>query len=52
LTYCWHIDGGECVSRRPSDTLTLSPGRHVVKLVVEDADWGTSASRTVKVTGS
>jgi NADH-quinone oxidoreductase subunit L len=53
LRYCWKLDGAsECRSDKPNDTLPLTNGPHKITLRVEDADWGTSASRTLEVHGS
>jgi len=53
LRYCWRIDGADkCESERPRDSLRITPGRHKITLRVWDADWGTSASRSLEVHGS
>jgi NADH-quinone oxidoreductase subunit L len=50
LKYCWKIDGEDgCRSERAEDALSLSPGEHKLTLRVQDADWGTSSTESIKV---
>src|SRR5262249_9196712 len=50
LRYCWTFDGEDvCRSQKAEDTLPLAPGEHSLTLRVQDLDWGTSQSMSVKV---
>jgi NADH-quinone oxidoreductase subunit L len=53
LRYCWSFDSENlCRSEKPEDALPLAPGEHSLTLRVQDLDWGTSHSASVKVHGS